>query len=97
MLFRKLSLGLVKKVHSSKDLKETRELTMQIIWVPVKVPEFDKVSVAGMEWMKWVTGDRVGPLWGLEGQCVDFFTLVQQEPLQVQGEEQQHLAFLFLF
>lgn len=73
MLVRKFSLGLIKKAHSSKDLKETRELTVQIIWVPGKVPEFDKISVAGMEWMKRVTRDRVGLLWGLEGQVCGRF------------------------
>ena len=98
MLVRKFSLGLIKKVHLSEEGNKGAHCADYLgEGVPGKVPEFDKILVAEMEWIKRVTRDRVGLLWSLEGQCEDFFTLVQQEPLQVRGEEQQDLAFLFLF
>ena len=82
LLVRKFSLGLIKKVHLSKvGNKGAHYVDYLGEGVPGKVPEFGKILVAGMEWRKRVTRDRVRLLWSLEGQCVDFFTLMQQGPL----------------
>lgn len=51
LLVRKFSLGLIKKVHLSKDLKEIRELTVQIIWGKGFLAKFQ--SLTKFWWLEW--------------------------------------------
>ena len=56
MLVRKFSLGLIKKVHLSKEGNKGAHCADYLgEGVPGKVPEFDKILVAEMEWIKRVT------------------------------------------
>lgn len=52
ILIRMLSIGLIRTVRLSRDLKEMRELAMQIIWeeVPGKVPERAAGRTVWLEW-----------------------------------------------